>query len=325
MFELIGPAIVIGVILDLLLGDPEKLYHPVVLMGRLISFSGSRFRSLFPATEQGERRAGLCMVILVSTVCLAVPAALLTLAFAIHWIAGFAVMCWMCYRMIAAKSLRKESMNVYSALGNGTLDDGRQAVARIVGRDTEALDETGVVKAAVETVAENFSDGVVAPVFYMLIGGPALMYLYKGVNTMDSMVGYKNETYRNFGSAAARFDDMANWIPSRIAALLLIAAAGLTRMDMRGAARIWRRDRRNHASPNAAQTEAAAAGALGVQLAGNACYFGELYEKPTIGDPDRPIEREDIRRVNRLMYAGTAVMTAFFVLIHAAVWALLLI
>ncbi len=179
----------------------------------------------------------------------------------------------------------------------------RQAVGRIVGRDTEALTREGVIRAAVETVAENASDGVIAPLFYMMLGGAPLALTYKAVNTMDSMVGYKNERYLHFGRAAAKLDDAANCLPSRIAALLWVAAAALTGNDAKGAWRIWRRDRRNHASPNSAQTESACAGALGVQLAGPATYFGQYYDKPTIGDATRPIEPEDILRANRMRCA----------------------
>ena len=197
--------------------------------------------------------------------------------------------------------LAQESTNVYRQLEKDDLPAARKAVSRIVGRDTEKLTREGVTKAAVETVAENASDGVIAPLFYMMLGGAPLALTYKAVNTMDSMVGYKNEKYLNFGRAAAKLDDAANYLPSRIAALLWIAAAALTGNDAKGAWRIWRRDRRNHASPNSAQTESACAGALGVQLAGPATYFGEYYDKPTIGDAARAIEPKDILRANRMM------------------------
>ena len=205
----------------------------------------------------------------------------------------------------------QESTNVYAELKKGSLPAARKAVSRIVGRDTEALTAEGVTKAAVETVAENASDGVIAPLLYMLLGGAPLALTYKAINTMDSMVGYKNEKYLCFGRAAAKLDDAANYIPSRLAALFWIMAAAFTRNDVRGAWRIWRRDRRNHASPNSAQTESACAGALGVQLAGPAYYFGEYYLKPTIGDPLRPIEPEDILRADRMMYAASGLALAF--------------
>ena len=174
----------------------------------------------------------------------------------------------------------------------------------IVGRDTERLTEEGIIRAAVETVAENASDGVIAPLCYIALGGPVLGFLYKGINTMDSMVGYHNEKYEYFGRAAARLDDAANFIPSRFSALLMVGAAFVLRMDWRNGWRIFLRDRRNHKSPNSAQTEAACAGILGVRLAGDAWYFGKLVKKPYIGDDSRPVEAEDIVRANRLMYAA---------------------
>ena len=216
-----------------------------------------------------------------------------------------------CGQALAAKGLMQESMNVYRELVKDDLPAARKAVSRIVGRDTEALTAEGVTKAAVETVAENASDGVIAPLLYMLLGGAPLALTYKAINTMDSMLGYKNEKYLYFGRAAAKLDDVANYIPSRLAALLWIMAAAFTRNDAKGAWRIWRRDRRNHASPNSAQTESACAGALGVQLAGPAYYFGEYYPKPTIGDPLRPIEPEDILRADRMMYVASGFALAW--------------
>lgn len=204
-------------------------------------------------------------------------------------------------------------MKVYDRLKNGTIEEARYAVSMIVGRDTSELTEEGVTKAAVETVAENSSDGVIAPMLYMALGGAPLMFLYKGINTMDSMLGYKNDRYLYFGRCAAKLDDLANYIPARISGWLMVAAAFLTGMDGKNAAKIYKRDRRNHASPNSAQTEAAVAGALRVQLAGNAYYFGKLYEKPTIGDKLREVEPEDIRRANRLLY-GASVLSVLLCL-----------
>ena len=210
-------------------------------------------------------------------------------------------------------------MKVYAALEEGDLPKARKAVSMIVGRDTQKLTEEGVAKAAVETVAENSSDGVIAPLLFLALGGPALGFFYKAVNTLDSMVGYKNDTYLYFGRFSAKLDDVLNFIPSRISGLLLVLASPLAGLSMEGAWKIFRRDRRNHASPNSAQTEAAVAGALGVQLAGDAYYFGKLYKKPTIGDPLRPVEYEDIRRVNRLMYAAVCLALVLAVLASAAV------
>ena len=232
------------------------------------------------------------------------------LAAKLHPALGLALQMFWCGQALAAKGLKQESMNVYKELQKGDLPAARKAVARIVGRDTQSLTAEGVTKAAVETVAENASDGVIAPLFYMLIGGAPLALTYKAINTMDSMLGYKNEKYLYFGRCAAKLDDVANWQPSRLAGLLWVAAAALTGGSAAGAWKIWRRDRRNHASPNSAQTESACAGALGVQLAGPAYYFGEYYNKPTIGDPLRPIEPQDIVRANRMMYAESLLALA---------------
>lgn len=312
-------ALVIGYVVDLIIGDPRWLYHPVRIIGKEIEILEKILRKAFPKTPDGERKAGLVMVICICIISGLVPWLILVLCFKVHLALGVAAMSFMCYQLVATKSLKQESMKVYHALKTGSIEDGRYAVSMIVGRDTQSLDEEGVTKAAVETVAENFSDGVFAPLLYMIIGGPVLMYIYKGINTMDSMVGYKNNKYINFGRYAAKLDDVANFIPSRLAGLTLILASAFCKQNMKNAWKIWRRDRFNHSSPNSAQTEAAAAGALEVQLAGNAYYFGELYEKPTIGDPIREVKVLDIKRVNRLMYYAGAISVVIFALVHTAI------
>lgn len=246
-------------------------------------------------------------MMIVVTVSTAVPALILHFAYEKFWQIGIIIESFWCYQILATKSLKVESDRVYTALTEEGLEAGRKAVSMIVGRDTQNLTEEGVTKAAVETVAENTSDGIIAPLCYMLIGGAVLGFAYKAVNTMDSMVGYKNEKYQYFGTAAAKLDDIVNYIPARISAVLMILAAYITKMDGKNAARIFKRDRYNHKSPNSAQTEAVMAGALDVQLAGDAWYFGKLHKKPTIGDPIRKIEREDIRRSHVLLYA-TAIL-----------------
>ena len=304
-------AVLGGFVLDCLFGDPAWLPHPVVYMGKAISALEKRLRARLPKTPQGELLGGAIVAF-----CLPVGTFLLTSLVCLGaarispWL-GLAVQMFWCGQALAAKGLMQESMNVYAELKKGSLPAARKAVSRIVGRDTEALTAEGVTKAAVETVAENASDGVIAPLLYMLLGGAPLALTYKAINTMDSMLGYKNEKYLYFGRAAAKLDDVANYIPSRLAALLWIMAAAFTRNDAKGAWRIWRRDRHNHASPNSAQTESACAGALGVQLAGPAYYFGEYYPKPTIGDPLRPIEPEDILRADRMMYVASGFALAF--------------
>lgn len=294
-------AVLGGFVLDAIFGDPAWLPHPVVLMGKAITALEKRLRAQFPQTPQGELCGGAVLAAVLPVGTFLITALVCRLAAALHPLAGLAVQMFWCAQALAAKGLAQESRNVYKELQKQDLPAARKAVARIVGRDTQNLTAEGVTKAAVETVAENASDGVIAPLLYMLLGGAPLALTYKAVNTMDSMVGYKNEQYLNFGRAAAKLDDAANYLPSRIAALLWIAAAALTGNDAKGAWRIWRRDRRNHASPNSAQTESACAGALGVQLAGPATYFGEYYDKPTIGDAARTIEPKDILRANRMM------------------------
>lgn len=314
-------AVVLGFVLDLLIGDPHWLYHPIRLVGALISALEKLLRGVFPKNKNGELTAGVFLLALTAGITTGCAWGLLYLAGRIHPWVRFVLETVMCYQLLATKALKDETMKVYTALSQGDLKQARYAVSMVVGRDTEVLDETGVTKAAVETVAENASDGVIAPLLFLAIGGASLGFFYKAVNTMDSMVGYKNDKYLYFGRAAARFDDVLNYIPARLSGALMSAAASFCGLDAGNAWKIFLRDRRNHSSPNSAHTEAAAAGALHIQLAGNAYYFGKLYEKPTIGDPDRPVEYEDIRRVNRLLYA-TAVLTliVFMVVKGVVLW-----
>ena len=304
-------AVAAGFAADLAFGDPRWLPHPVVAMGRAITWAEGRLRGAFPQTSAGTRAAGLVLAVALPLACGLLTWGILHLCGMVHPGLRFVAEAWASYQILAACELRRQSLAVARAFSKGGLVAAREAVGLIVGRDTSVLDEQGVARAAVETVAENASDGVIAPLLYMLLGGAPLALTYKAINTMDSMLGYKNEKYLYFGRAAAKLDDVANYIPSRLAALLWIMAAAFTRNDAKGAWRIWRRDRRNHASPNSAQTESACAGALGVQLAGPAYYFGEYYPKPTIGDPLRPIEPEDILRADRMMYVASGFALAF--------------
>ena len=304
-------AVLGGFVLDALFGDPAWLPHPVVYMGKAISKLEKCLRPRLPKTPQGELLGGAIVAF-----CLPVGTFLLTGlvcwgAARLHPLLGLAVQMFWCGQALAARGLVQESTNVYKELKKPDLPGARKAVSRIVGRDTAELTAEGVTKAAVETVAENASDGVIAPLLYMLIGGAPLALTYKAINTMDSMLGYKNEKYLYFGRVPAKLDDAANYLPSRLAALLWVAAAAFTHNDAKGAWRIWRRDRRRHASPNSAQTESACAGALGVQLAGPAYYFGQYYPKLTIGDALRPIEPEDILRANRMMYVASSFALAW--------------
>ena len=310
-----------GFILDWIFGDPAWLAHPVVIMGKAISALEAFLRKHLPNTPKGERMGGLFLAMTLPVGTLLLTGGVCRVLSAIHPALGFAVELLWCMQALAATGLAQESTNVYRELVKGDLPAARKAVSRIVGRDTQALTSEGVTKAAVETVAENANDGVIAPLFYMMLGGAPLALTYKAVNTMDSMVGYKNEKYLHFGRAAAKLDDAANYLPSRIAALLWIAAAALTGNDAADAWRIWKRDRRNHASPNSAQTESACAGALGVQLAGPATYFGKYYDKPTIGDAARPIEPEDILRANRMMRVASVLGLAAAVVVRGVMGA----
>lgn len=297
--------LLMGFALDLIFGDPYDLPHPVRLIGALISALEKKMRRLFP---ENERLGGAVLVIIVLVVSSLVPAALLFVFYRINKWLGIAAEAVMCYYLLAAKCLKDESMKVYYAIGENDVPKARKAVSMIVGRDTERLYENGVIKAAVETVAENSSDGVAAPIFYIMLFGAVGGFFYKAVNTMDSMLGYKNEKYLNFGRSAARLDDLLNFIPSRLTAVIMILSAYILGFNGRNAYRIWRRDRFNHASPNSAQTESVCAGALDIMLAGDAYYFGELCRKKTIGDDIRPVENEDIVRADRLMYCTSVIM-----------------
>jgi len=298
-------AILTGFILDTLFGDPHRFPHIIRLMGGLIMALEKALRRSLPATANGEKIGGVILVCVVTLICTVTPFAVLFFSYRFHPLMGYAVESLLCYQLLSAKSLKTESMRVYKSLKNGHIEGARKNVAMIVGRDTSVLDEDGIIRAAVETVAENTSDGVAAPLLFMMLGGAALGCFYKAVNTMDSMVGYKNNRYINFGRAAARTDDALNFLPSRLCALIMIAAAYLLRFDGKNARKIWRRDKRCHASPNSAQTESACAGALGIRLAGPISYFGVIHDKLFIGDNTRPIRAVDIIRVNRLMIAAS--------------------
>lgn len=303
-------ALLLGFCLDLLLGDPYWAPHPVRAMGALIAGLEKLLRAMLPKNKGGELVGGGLLVLLTAGLSTGAAVLILWLCRRIHPLLFFGVETLLCYQLLAMKALRDESLKVYLALRDGTLEGARRAVSRIVGRDTERLDETGVAKAAVETVAENASDGVIAPLLFLALGGAPLGVFYKAVNTMDSMVGYQNDCYRYFGRAAARLDDLLNFVPARIAGILMCLAARPAGFDGKNAWRIFRQDRKKHKSPNSAHTESACAGAIGVELAGSNYYFGKLVEKPTIGDALRPVEPADILRANRLMYA-----TAFLAMV----------
>ena len=298
-------AVSIGFVLDAIFGDPDFKLHPIRLIGYLISFLEKVMRRIF---TKNERLGGAVMAICVLIICGGVPFAILFFAYRLNYFFGIAIESVICYFMLAAKSLKQAGMSVYKPLKNGDVDGARKSVSMIVGRDTESLDDIGITKAAVETVAENTSDGVIAPLIYMAIGGGVLGCVYKAINTMDSMVGYKNKRYINFGRFAAKLDDIANYIPSRISAYLMIFAS-----------KIMGCNSRNAASPNSAQTESVVAGALEIQLAGDAYYFGKLYKKPFIGDGIKPIKYDNIADSIKLMYMTSVISAVLFVGLKVAV------
>ena len=353
-------------VLDQLFADP-RMMHPICLIGRLIGWAQRWTRQLFPKTKGGERAAGVYLVVFVLLVVAAVVCTVTAGAYRIHPACGVAVESVLLFYALAEKSLEQESRAVYRALNAEGLERGRQAVSMIVGRDTESLSEEGVIKATVETVAENTSDGVIAPLFFALLGGAPLAYFYKAVNTMDSMVGYRNEEYQYYGTAAARLDDAVNFIPARLSAICMLLALALAKpfgdlrrkrqsrdredgrafgffgraqgiaagarqknrygisgewrkQRMRDIFRIYRKYRRSHASPNSAQTESVMAGALGVELAGPACYFGVLHPKPVIGEKTRALERADILRSISILRATAYLFWLFGVIMLGALW-----
>lgn len=312
-------ALCIGFCIDLIVGDPHGFPHPVVGIGRLISLLERLFRRLLPKTKGGEIAAGACIWVLTVLISAGLPAALLYGAQKLSVWLRLALESVMCWQILATKSLRDESMKVFSALRGGTLDEARQAVSMIVGRDTAQLDEKGVARAAVETVAENTSDGVIAPLLFLALGGAPLGFFYKAVNTMDSMLGYVEMPYKNIGLIPAKLDDVFNFIPARLSAFLMLAAGALLRLDVKNGWRIFRRDRYRHASPNSAQTESVCAGLLGLRLAGDAWYHGVLHRKAFIGDAVREIETDDIPRACRLMTVTALLALVLFAGIKALI------
>jgi adenosylcobinamide-phosphate synthase len=302
--------ILIAILLDQLLGDPRWLPHPVRIIGAACAGCERLTRAVLPPFA-----AGICSVTLVLGLTGATTWGVLAGATLLHpWLGSLASILLL-YTTIAPRDLVRHSTEVYTPLAAGDLPEARRRVGMIVGRDTAALDEAGVARATVESVAESIVDGVTAPLFFAVLGGPMGAMLYKAINTMDSMFGYKNERYRAFGWAAARLDDLANFIPARISSLMIPAAAFLLRLDAKGALFILLRDRRKHASPNSGHTEAAVAGALGVQLGGPSPYFGRMVEKPTLGEAVRSIEPQDILRANRLMLLSSAITLLFFLIL----------
>ena len=314
-------SVLLGFLLDVLFGDPAWIPHPVVWIGKGISKMERFLRQRFPKTPKGEQAAGTVLAVSVPLLSFLLSFGILLLAAKISFWLWFALHTFWAFQIPASRCLAQESWKVYAALKDGDLPLARKRLSWLVGRDTTHLTAEEVTKACVETVAENTSDGVTAPLFYLLLGGVPLGFCYKAINTLDSMVGYRNEKYLHFGRASARLDDIANFLPSRICGVLMIAAAFFAGLSGKGALQIFRRDRNSHLSPNSAQTESAAAGALGIQLGGTHVYFGQTVEKPAIGIETRPAEPEDILRTNRLMFVTAAFSAILFGLLR---WLVLL-
>lgn len=314
--------LLMGFVLDLILGDPYSMPHPIRLIGNLISRTEKIVRRLFGGNNL--KFGGFVLALTVIAFSTAIPILILVTAYKLNVIVGIITESIMCYYMIAAKCLKKESMKVYYAENEHDTEKARKAVSMIVGRDTAVLDDSGIIRAAVETVAENTSDGVTAPIMYMALLGAVGGFFYKSVNTMDSMIGYKNEKYADLGFFAAKLDDILNYLPSRITAVAMIISSAILKYDSKNAYRIWKRDRRKHASPNSAQTESVCAGALNIRLAGDAYYFGELHKKEFIGDNNREIENEDIKRANRLMYSASLIILAISAVLRFVLWGVIL-
>lgn len=305
----------VAVAADLLFGDPARLPHPVRAMGALALALEPRLRPL----TANERLAGVGTVLAVLLATGASAWGLLALAALLPWPAAELTTIVLLYFGLAARDMLRHSSRVHAALAAFDLEGARQQVAMIVGRDTATMNEEEIIRATVESVAENLVDGVTAPLFYAALGGPVALLLYKAASTMDSTFGYKNERYREFGWAAARLDDLLNLLPARFTGILQVAAAGL--LDLRPAAswRVLRRDRLCHASPNSGHPEAAMAGALGVQLGGPAAYSGILVTKPTIGDRGRPLEAQDILRANRLFLVSVVLAAVLAIAVRLAI------
>jgi len=302
----------IGFFIDFIIGDPQWLFHPIRLIGKLIVFFEKYFRKIFSNTKKGLKIAGLLLVILVCSISSGIVFIIVFFTYKLNFYCGLIFESIICYFMIAAKALKTESINVYNKILYADINESRKAVSMIVGRDVNVLDEKGVIKAAVETVAENLSDGVIAPIIYMIIGGSTLGIFYKAINTMDSMIGYKNDRYIYFGKSAAKLDDFMNFFPSRISAFIMILASFILKKDYKNAVRIFKRDRFKHSSPNSGQTEAVCAGALDIQLAGDAYYFGKLYKKPLIGDAIKDVNPKNILEINSIMYLSSVIALFLF-------------
>lgn len=325
--------IAVGFILDLILGDPRWLPHPIVYIGKAISILKKKMqtklygcpyqelsekeREMLQREEKKERFFGVILSVLIVVGTFLIAFFILWILEKIHpWLRYILETFWI-YQILATKCLKTESMKVYRKLKEGDLEGARVEISYLVGRDTANLDEEEVAKATIETVAENTSDGVVAPLFYIAIFGAPLGMAYKAINTLDSMIGYRNDEFLHLGRFAAKLDDLANFIPARICAIMMILGSLILGFDFKGGIKIFRRDRFAHLSPNSAQTESVAAGALDIQLGGTHDYFGKPVVKPTIGDNIRKVEYDDIKKCNQLLYAAAILMAVACILVRS--------
>ncbi|MBS5950825.1 MAG: cobalamin biosynthesis protein [Clostridium sp.] len=289
----------IGYLLDLIIGDPQNPLHPIRLIGNLCKRIENYFRK---ELSNSLKMAGLLTWISVVLIVFIFTNLILKLGYGLNYIFGIMVSGIIIYFCIATKSLKVEALRVVKALKDNDIEEARHRLSYIVGRDTKSLDKEGILRAVVETIAENISDGVVAPILYAGLFGAPFALVYKAVNTMDSMFGYKNDKYYEFGYFPAKLDDIFNYIPARLTGYLIIASAYFLKLDYKNSYNIYKRDRYNHSSPNSAHPEAAVAGALGLKLGGANYYFGKLVEKPTIGDEVKKIEINDVYITNRILY-----------------------
>ena len=312
--------IIVGYTADLFIGDPYWLFHPVRWIGQFILFLESRL--LKPESASKQKTKGLILLLLVSGVSFVIPFVILKLAFGVHTLLGLFIESFMIYQIFATKCLDVETKKVYIALKNGDIREARKAISFLVSRDTDDMSVEDIIKASIETIAENLGDGVIAPMFFVVIGGAPLGWYYKSVNTLDSMVGYKNDKFNYYGYCSAKWDDVLNYIPARLTAIFILMAGFVLRFNLRNGIAMLKRDKNNHASPNSAYPESAAAGLLDIQLGGKASYFGEVSLKPTMGDANKKLEVNDLYKIKQLLYT-TSVIGLFVLLSIKSIWELI--
>jgi len=312
--------IILGYTMDLFIGDPYWLFHPVRWIGQLILLLEKRL--LKEESGNKQKFKGLLLLIIVSSLSFVIPFYLLRLAFKVHMLLGLFVEAFMIYQIFATKCLDVETKKVYKALKNGDITEARKAISYLVSRDTESMTDEDIIKASIETIAENLGDGVIAPMFFVVIGGAPLGWYYKSVNTLDSMVGYKNDKFNHYGYCSAKWDDVLNYVPARLTAIFILIAGLFLRLNLKNGIKMLKRDKHNHSSPNSAFPESAAAGLLDIQLGGKASYFGEVSMKPTMGDKNKTIHVEDLYKTKQLLYVTSGV-GLFILLCCRSIWELL--